>query len=245
MSKQNEYSINLYTADNTVSGNNDGKKIFKVQSSGTVDMDMIVNEMAQKYPLIPPETIRMLLRVSQNIQIRSLLEGKRVNMGMYIADLQCKGVTSDGRWNPAVNSLYANFRPGKKLREAVSGVAVKVVGEKSSPMYITRAESSLGKGFTAVAGLWFILYGKYLKVVGDHPSVGVWLIAPDGAETKITFDMMGENLPSKIMFQLPKELEEGEYVVRVVTQYSSGNRWLKEPRGVEEKVWVKKDRDFL
>ena len=240
MTKTKENSVNLYIASNTVSGNSDGKKIFKIQSSGTVDMETIISEMSRKYPLIPPETIRMLLRVSQNIQIRSLLEGKRVNMGMYIAELQSKGVTRDGQWNPAVNSLYANFRPGKELREAVAGVAVKVVGEKSSPMYITRAESSLGEGFTAVPGLWIALYGKFLKVVGNHPSVGIWLIAPNGTETKITSGMIIFNLPSKLMFQIPSELAEGEYLLRVTTQYSSGNRWLKEPRCVETEMRVRK-----
>lgn len=178
----------------------------------------------------------MLLQASQRIQIRSLLEGKRVNMGMYMAELQGRGTTSDGNWNPDVNSLYANFHPGKELREAVS---VKVVGEKSVAMRVTRGEYPLGEGFTAIAGHNFTLTGKYIKVAGDDPSVGVTLTSSTGDEVRISEGRIAWNAPSKLILQIPSGLPAGDYTLRVTTQFTSGGL-LKSPRGVEVKVRVEK-----
>ena len=242
MSEQNKRSINLYIADNPLSGDGGEAKIFKVSSTGTVDMETIVDEISRTYTLIPPETIRMLLQASQRIQIRSLLEGKRVNMGMYTAELQSRGTTSDGNWNPDINSLYANFHPGKELREAVAAVSVKVVGEKGAPMCVTRGESPLGEGFTAIASHNFTLTGKYIKVAGDDPSVGVTLTScSSGDEVRIGEGRIAVNLPSKLILQIPSGLPAGDYALRVTTQFTSGGL-LKSPRGVEVKVRVEGEK---
>lgn len=241
MSEQNKRSINLYIADNPLSGDGGGAKIFKVSSTGMVDMETIVDEISRTYTLIPPETIRMLLQASQRIQIRSLLEGKRVNMGMYTAELQGRGTTSDGNWNPDINSLYANFHPGKELREAVEAVSVKVVGEKGAPMRVTRGESPLGEGFTAIAGHNFTLTGKYIKVAGDDPSVGVTLTSSTGDEVRIGEGRIAWNAPSKLILQIPSGLPAGDYMLRVTTQFTSGGL-LKSPRSVEVKVRVEDEK---
>lgn len=158
-----------------------------------------------------------------------------MNMGMYMAELQGRGTTSDGNWNPDVNSLYANFHPGKELREAVSAVSVKVVGEKSVAMRVTRGESPLGEGFTAIAGHNFTLTGKYIKVAGDDPSVGVTLTSSTGDEVRIGERRIAWNAPSKLILQIPSGLPAGDYTLRVTTQFTSGGL-LKSPRSVEVKV---------
>ena len=97
-------------------------------------------------------------------------------------------------------------------------------------MTVAGGESAQGAGYRVKAGRIFTLNGKNIKVAGDDPSVGITLTSSDSVVTKIEGDLLYQNTPSKVAFIVPENLEDGEYELKLTTQFSSGNWLLKTPR---------------
>jgi polysaccharide pyruvyl transferase WcaK-like protein len=96
---------------------------------------------------------------------------------------------------------------------------------------VTRADDG-----TATAGRNYILHGKFLKVAGDHPSVGVCLTSASGQKFLLTPDMIAENSPAKLIILLPTGLADGNYTLTVTTQYSGSGALLKVPRTADKVI---------
>jgi hypothetical protein len=80
-----------------------------------------------------------------------------------------------------------------------------------------------------------IVLGSRIKIEGDDPSCGLYLVnAADGAAVKVTGNFV-ENHASRMAAQLPA-LAAGTYRVRVVTRYSGGGVLLKEARQLDYNV---------
>ena len=75
------------------------------------------------------------------------------------------------------------------------------------------------------------IIGSKIKIVGDNEQVGISLINQLNQEaTPIPSSSIAINQPSKLTFVMPAELPTGDYVLRIVTQFSTANQLLKEPR---------------
>ena len=111
----------------------------------------------------------------------------------------------------------------------MDSTTINITGEAPSAMSVTGGESAQGAGYRVKAGRAFTLHGKNIKVVGDDPSVGITLTDSDGTETKIEGDLIIQNDPKKVVFIVPESTADGEYELKLVTQYS-GSRDLKTPR---------------
>lgn len=238
MAANSQYQINVKLQDNTVTVNDSDDKIFVVQTQGTADLDLLMDEIKEMNPGLEQETVRMILALCNRAVIKLLLSGYRLNTGLFILELFCKGVTYDKAWHPDVNSLQIRIRPTKELREALNNTAINIVGESTSAMSVTGAESALGVGYRVKAGRAFTLYGKNIKVVGDEPSVGITLTNSENVIRKIEADMIVQNGPKKLTFIIPEGMAEGEYELKIVTQYSSSSRLLKRPHAVVKSLTV-------
>ena len=218
--------VSLLMVDNPLSP---GEKLFRVQSFGTADLNRIASEACRKLPGMNVETVRMVLEAERRVIQELLLSGVRVNSGLYVAELQCKGPCLGDRWDAKRNSIRANFRPGKTLREALSDVDARILGEAGPAIRMN------GDAFVAASGHNLTLTGKNIKVAGDDPSVGVTLTSSTGDEVRIGEGRIAWNAPSKLILQIPSGLPAGDYTLRVTTQFTSGGL-LKSPRSVEVKV---------
>lgn len=232
------YQIDVKLQDNTVTVNNSDDKIFVVQSQGTADIERLIDEIKEINPGLEQETIRMILALCNRAVVKLIFSGYRLNTGLFILELFCKGVTYDKAWHPDVNSLQIRLRPIKELREALNNTTINIVGESTSAMSVTGAESALGVGYRVKAGRAFTLYGKNIKVVGNALSVGITLTNSENVVTKIEADLIVQNSPKKLIFIIPEGIADGEYELKIVTQYSSSSRLLKKPRAVVKSLTV-------
>ena len=232
MADEIKYQINVQIADNTVTKDDPDDKIFNVVSQGTADKERVIAEMMAVNPGLERETLRHVLDLENRVVMKLLLNGMRVNNGLFEAAPQCKGVVRGTAWDPAVNSIYVNFKQGKEMREAIRSTTINVIGEKGSTFYLsTSLDAATGAtDFSATPGANLTLTGKNIKVVGDDPSVGIALIASDDTETKIPAGAIGVNQPSKLVFVIPATLAAGDYTLRLTTQFSGSSASLKEPR---------------
>lgn len=238
MAKKTTYQINVSYQDNTLTTNDPNDKYFTVNSQGTAEIDRIVREMMDVNPGLEQENIGMVLELFNRIIIKLLLLGLRINTGLFIIELVCKGVTYNGKWDPAKNSLQISITPTKELREILDSCIINVTGESKGGMTVAGGESAQGAGYRVKAGRIFTLNGKNIKVAGDDPSVGITLTSSDSVVTKIEGDLLFQNDPSKVSFIVPENLEDGEYELKIVTQYSSGGKYLKTPRSFVQTLIV-------
>ncbi|MDR2125340.1 MAG: DUF4469 domain-containing protein, partial [Prevotellaceae bacterium] len=73
--------------------------------------------------------------------------------------------------------------------------------------------------------------GTYIKVVGDDPTVGVYLENVDsGTEYKFTDEYIVVNNPGNLMLLIPSDLAEGTYHLKIVTQFTHTKKFLVTPR---------------
>ena len=239
MADEIKYQINVQMADNTVTKDDLTDKIFVVVNNGTANKERIISEMMEVNPGLERETLRHVLDLENRVIKKLLLNGMRVNNGLFEAAAQCRGVVQGTAWNPEVNTIYVNFQQGKDMREAIQAATINVIGEKGATMYLSTGEDGATRsaGFTATAGSSFTVTGKNIKIAGDDPSVGITLTDSDGTETKITGGMIGLNQPSKLIFFIPAGLADGAYTLTVTTQYSQGGL-LKEPRSASQTLYI-------
>ena len=228
MANDIKYQINVQIADNTVTKDDPNDKIFVIVSLGTADKERIIAEMMDMNPGVEPEMMRLVLDLEKRAVKRLLLNGMRVNNGLFEAVPQCRGLVRGTAWDPEANEIYVNFTQGKELREAIADVVVNVIGEKGAAMYGL---------FNATAGANLTLTGKNIKVVGDDPSVGITLTDSEGAETRIKAGAIGLNQPSKLIFLVPANLAAGDYTLTITTQFNGGYQ-LKTPRSVSQTIKV-------
>lgn len=238
MSTQTKYQINVKLQDNTVTVTDSDDKIFVVQSQGTADLDRLVEEIMEINPGLERETVRMVLELFNRLIIKLILLGFRLNTGLFIIELVCKGVTYDGAWHPDVNSLQINITPTKQLREILENTTINIVGEASSAMSVAGGESAQGVGYRVKAGRAFTLHGKNIKVVGNDPSVGITLTSSESVVTKIEGDLIVQNDPSKVVFIVPEGTADGDYELKLVTQFSGSSVYLKTPRTIVKTLTV-------
>lgn len=238
MAKKIKHQVNLNLRDNAMTKEDTEDKIFTVHFQGTADRDRIIAEMMKVNPGLEEETVQMVYDLQQRVVLDLLFSGYRVNTGLYHAELTAKGVTYDGVWDPNVNSLSVNFTQGKDAREALEDTIINVEGEKGATMRVTSGASAIGKGYVVKAGRSFTLRGKNIKVAGDDPSVGITLTDSEKAVTRIEGDLIVQNDPTTLVFIIPGELANGEYELKVTTQFTSGGNLLKTPRSVMKTLYV-------
>ena len=226
--------------DNSVTTDNKTDKILLLHSTGSLDLDDVLEEMQKQDTGLRPEPLRHSVTLYNRVLTDLILNGYSVNTGLFRAVAQLTGVIEGGVWNKEKNSIYVSFTQDKALREAIAQTAVEILGEKSNIMYILETEDKKTglKDGSATAGRNFFVCGAMLKVVGDDESVGVTLTNEAKAVTKLTDDLITINNPSSLTFLLPADLAEGEYTLTVMTQFANSGHMLKTPRSVSTQIWI-------
>ena len=240
MSESFKYQVNVHVADNPVTPDNPDDKIFTVMSKGLADRERIIQEMMAVNPGLERETVALVHDLRNRVCSELLLQGMRVNDGFCNASLTCRGQAKGLEWDPDVNSLHINLRPTQELRDLLKArTQVNVVGERPRTAYIAVGMDIVTKaeGNVTQPGSIYAVQGRKIKVEGTHPAVGIWFVAEDGAETKVTH--VAVNNPKELTFVVPASLAAGTYTLRIVTQYAgSGGRVLKDPRTLESIVYL-------
>lgn len=231
--------LKAWLVDNTVTTDNLNDRIAQLETTRNVDFQFVLDEMVRNNPSVSRDTQELAVKNYHQTLQRLIMNGYRINTGLFSAVAQLKGVIEKGAWNPAINSIYVSLIQGKELREAIADTTVEILGDKTNGMYIADASTRGGSSFVAKAGRNFTLEGRMLKVAGDDPSVGITIT---NNETKTTVrledDMIAVNEPSKLVILIPGDLTDGEYTLTVTTQYTGSARMLKTPRTTETIIYI-------
>jgi hypothetical protein len=163
-----------------------------------------------------------------------LKDGYSINTGYFSATPQIKGVfnKANDKFDKLRHSIYFLFNQGEVLRRGLDEVEVEITGTGEAGIIIFEVvdvkTGSISDRITPNRNLR--IRGSKLKLAGDNPDVGVYFInEATGGQVKVDADEIVDNKPSELMIVVP-QLEAGLYLVKVITQFSSGSALLKEPR---------------
>jgi hypothetical protein len=103
---------------------------------------------------------------------------------------------------------------------------------KLYPNYLHNVEGATGTvNETLIPGGMFSVSGHKLKVERNKPEVGVYFVsAADPSQRVKETGHLAENSAPKLIGVIPAVLTPGAWKLEIVTQYATGNAFLKEPR---------------
>lgn len=103
---------------------NDGEeKVFKLITSGTADLNRIINEIMSYNPGFEREMVEAVLKLEQRAVLNLTLNGMRVNNGLFSAVASPKGRGS-ATWNRDINRLDIRLTQGALWRDSVRNTSV-------------------------------------------------------------------------------------------------------------------------
>ena len=163
-----------------------------------------------------------------------LCDGFAVNTGYFTAVPVVRGVflNPNETFDPQRHTLQFQFTQGELMRREIEDVEVKIMGVAETGLYIGQVEDMKSRTVNEVLTPGFNLRvtGTKLRVVGDKPGVGIFFReTATNTATKVDEADIVVNNPSELMIIIPA-LPAGTYQLEVTTQYSTGNKLLKEVR---------------
>ena len=224
-------------------------KAYPNELTPDVDSDYIVRVNTQETPLtLEHIALRVANRFGDEYStVLGHLQAACEETAAYVASGYCvstplfrlrpmaSGVLNEEELSEAVDrekvKVYGSFTQGDTLREAfdkanlklflqpaVTGpyIAGMVSASPVDPVTQTRAPMQ--------AGRMAVLNVRNGKIVGTDPSVGITLTSVSDPDTSFFIgpNDISPNTPTKLQFILPAGVTDGEWTVKITTQYASG-----------------------
>jgi hypothetical protein len=166
-----------------------------------------------------------------------LCDGFAVNAGYFSVHPNVGGTFDEATegHDTGKHPVTFRFRTRSPLRALAEHIVVEVEGLADSSGYIDEFTdiSAEAVNETLTPGGMFSVSGHKIKVEGDKPEVGVYFVsAADPAQRLKVAGHLAENTASKLIGIIPAGLAAGAYTLEVITQYTHGGVFLKEPRTI-------------
>lgn len=197
---------------------------------GTLDLDQIVDQMLRQNPGYKRELIMSVIQQYQHIITQLLAEGYKLNTGLTHMKPVVKGKIKKRKWDDKSNSIQISITPANQIRKAMEGIKGKIMGNLREPTVISAVSNLKTKKYdnTITQNFPFFVTGRRIKITGEVPEVGVYLINSETKE-EFKFDPVDyiDNNPKSLMLYLPDTIPVGSYTLKIVTQYSSNRHSVK------------------
>ena len=198
--------------------------------------ERIVNEGSE----IKYETLLAIINQHDSIIGGAVCDGYSVLTGVAQFSPRVTGnwLGKSANFDPSTNKLTLDMVLSKEMRDALATVGVEVLGVKEGGGagigLVTNTLDGNTDGYIT-PGEDILIEGTKIKIAGDEEMCGVFFVLR-GAETETVRKVdrrLTQNNPSSIIARVPADLEPGEYILRIVTQFSNSAVLLKEPRTLE------------
>lgn len=192
----------------------------------------IVNEGSEyKY-----DTLLSIINQHDRIIREAVMDGYSVltKTCQYTPRVAGSWIGSSAKFDPEKHKVTLDITLASEMREALSHVGVEVLTVKDSGAKIglvTDTVTGLSND-TITPGDDIRIEGEKIRVAGEAEGVGVFFIASDGKVHPVT-RRLTTNDPRCLLARVPSDLTDGQYTLRIVTQFSNTTTLLKEPRTIE------------
>lgn len=195
------------------------------------DLKSIISQMLEKGSTITRADILAVLNNFFEVAGTITANGEAINTDLFKTNLSITGVF-DGAgdtFDKSLHTIKVNTNAGKVLKDALTKIQVeKTTAPEAIPHILEVKDSVSGSVNDQITSSGVLeITGSLLKIEGDNPDNGVYLVASDGTKNKVA--TLVDNKPARL-FVILSTLTAGEYTLQVTTQYNGGGSGLKQPR---------------
>jgi len=187
-----------------------------VQNPNSKTLDDIIDLMVSRGSTITRAEALATLEEYRLAVEQLVKDGNNIRTPLVNVSLSIKGVFTgeDANFDPSRHSVRINVIPGTSLREITGDVQVSRIKGRSpqpAPLYLDDLVSGSRNDKLSPNNI-ARLKGCHLKFDPSDPDQGIFLIAGNGAETRIS--LVSYNKPSRLDFLVPG-LAKGIYRLEV------------------------------
>jgi len=197
----------------------------------SLDKEAIITHMLNRGTTLTRTDILAVLNSFEETIISALLDGYSVTLPLFNTSFSISGVfdSPSDSFDGNRHKFNINLTKGLKLREIESKIKFEKTNVASPQPTIQEVKDSISGKVNEILTRKGVVEvrGYNLKIEGDNASCGLWFVAEDGKEFKAVTII--ENKPSKVLAMIP-EIAGENVQVKVVTQYSVGGKFLKQPK---------------
>lgn len=211
-----------------------GDYVGRPRLTGTLHNREIAARIVKERTEYRQETIEHILNLADQKKVEAIAEGKSVvdGVGQYFVSLRGVFIGSNAQYDASKHSLSVSYTAGQLLRQQLKAVKVVCNGvAQTGPVINSVTDSTTGSVNQVITSSGpVVISGSCIKVVGDDPSVGVYITKDADGATPQRLPLLVKNAPSEIIAMLPPIEEGALYQLSIITQSSSGGKLLKSPR---------------
>jgi hypothetical protein len=216
-----------------------GKYTAKLLTQKTLNKEDIARNISRilkkKGSDVSEEQVLSIINTFKSVYVEQIRQGCNVQNGVFNIKPRMSGNWLDctDSFSPDKHMLTFDQSPSEELRKSLEKVKVEVVGVEKSDAYIrlvTDVESGDTEGDVTPGGNIVIDGAKIRIAPVDGEGLGIFFMNADGLEIPVTHPLI-QNDPKQIICRVPV-LEPGEYVLKIVTQFSHSSKLLKTPRTI-------------
>lgn len=192
----------------------------------------IINEGSE----IKYDTLLSIINQHDRIIREALMDGYSVltKTCQFTPRVTGSWIGSSAKFDPEKHKVTLDITLSSEMRESLSHVGVEVLEVKDSGARIglvTDTATNLSDG-TITPGDDIQIDGEKIRVAGDAEGVGIFFVGSDNTAHAVT-RRLTTNDPKRLLARVPADLADGQYTLRIVTQFSNNSTLLKEPRTLE------------
>ena len=231
------HRIKAYLYDNVLTTDNANDFIARVASEHSLNVRDVCNAAVTRGGAdISVAAMEHAVNLWLKEMAYQLCDGFSINTGYFTAGTHIRGVfdSPNEHFNPEKQSILFEFQQGATLRKELPAITVDILGVAETGVQILQVTDvktgSVNDLLTPGSNLR--IAGHKLKIVGNHPDVGVRFRSMDDPDATypVPVDDMVTNNPSELIIVIPQLIAD-TYKLEVTTQYGSNSRQLlKEPR---------------
>jgi hypothetical protein len=204
-----------------------------VSPMGKINKAGLIDAVMEEGVELKRETVEDVVNRYNRMAARFAARGWNVDTGLVYLRAIITGIFFGRKFNPEKNGLYVSALQGIEIRKELENTEVEIIGEMADPIYIYQVINMLTKVADGILarGRNVQIEGTYIKIAGDDPAVGVYLVNTETtAEYKFSDDFIVINKPSNVLLLVPTDIEPGIYNLKIVTQFTGSNKLLNAPR---------------
>lgn len=233
----NEYYWKVWLRPNLLTKDDDNDYIAEVLTQkDTLRNENIANAIIKEGSEIKYDTLLSIIKQRDRIVREHLMLGYSVltDVCQFTPRVTGKWDGETAKYDPAIHKLTLDIVPSDLMRANLGQVGIEVLGKKGDVGRIgTVIDTLTGLANGHITPNEDIqIDGDRIRINGSDSSVGIFFVSEDGKTVTPVTRRLTLNAPSRIIARVPA-LADGNYTLRIVTQYTQGTTLLKTPRTIE------------